>query len=102
MTAKSSCPCCTCSVWSSCRRKNQQPGTSSSSLSQSSRRVLRVEPNVFIAKIASPERAAARAQGEVKPQADITVVLQVCRGGGGVERLRYAGVVEEHVAQPER
>src|SRR6266851_144623 len=55
-----------------------------------SRRVLRIEPNVFVAEVAGPKRAAARAQGEAKAQMDITVVFQIRGSRGRVERLRRA------------
>src|SRR5512144_780691 len=65
-----------------------------------SRRVLGVEPDVLVGQIAGPESASSGPEREAQPQLDVALALQVRRGGGGVERLRHALVVEQHVAQP--
>src|SRR5438105_8977144 len=67
-----------------------------------SRRVLRIESHIFIAKVTSPERAMARSERKAETQTDFPVVLQIRGGRGGVKGLRRAGMIEEHVAQPQR
>src|SRR5262245_47825967 len=67
-----------------------------------SRRVLGVELDVLVGQIAGPERAPRRPQREAQPQIDVPLALQIRRGRGGVEGLRHAFVVEQHVPQPQR
>src|SRR5262245_49455511 len=72
------------------------------STNEMSRRVVRVQVHVFGREVAGPEGAAGAAVVEAKAHGDFTIVLEVGRGGRGVEGQGDSVAVEQHVAEPQR